>query len=297
MDDRQKISIIVPAFNEAQGIESTLKGLTAFTADKGWEIIVINDGSTDATLEILNTISAIKIISHPYNRGYGASLKTGIRNASGDIVVFFDSDGQHNPEDIPGLLQKLPEFDMVVGRRDKGSKQGWLRRPGKWILGKVANFLSEHKIPDLNSGLRAIKKNIILELLEIFPDGFSFSTTSTIALFKLGYNVTYVPISVKQRVGKSTVRQVKHGPETLLLILRLISLFSPLRIFINVAAVLFIVGAGYQTEEIIRRGFHFVNGAMLLIIASILIFLFGLIADQLSSLRLSMLKARRRKPD
>lgn len=297
MNDRQKITIIVPAFNEAQEIESTITELIGCAGNKGWEVIVINDGSTDETPSILGKFRGIKLLNHPYNRGYGASLKTGIKNASGDIVVFFDSDGQHNPEDISKLLEKIPEFDMVVGQRGRNFKQDWLRKPGKWLLGAVANFLSEHRIPDLNSGLRAIKKTIITDLLEIFPDGFSFSTTSTIALFKLGYNVCYVPINVRPRIGKSTVRQAKHGPETLLLILRLIALFSPLRIFINAAAILFIIGVTYQTEEILRRGWHFVNGAMLLIIASILIFLFGLIADQLSSLRLSILKAKKEKLD
>lgn len=290
-DSKPEISIIIPAYNEAEGIKSTLDELLLFTGERNWEIIVINDGSTDDTLSIVNKLDKIKVISHQLNKGYGASLKTGIRNARADIVVFFDGDGQHNPEDIPRLLEKHPEADMVVGRRSKGSNEAWVRKPGKWILGKVANILADHKIPDLNSGLRAIKKNIINDMLEIFPDGFSFSTTSTIAFFKLSYNVAYVPITTRKRVGKSTVKQAKHGPQVLLLILRLITLFSPLRIFLNVSGWLFILGLGYQVEEIIRHGFHLVNGAFLLMISAILVFLFGLIADQLSSLRLTMLKS------
>lgn len=291
-ESKPEISIIIPAFNEAEGISDTLEELTGFISGKSWEIIVVNDGSTDSTAEILKKFSNIRVISHPLNKGYGAALKTGIRNAQSETVVFFDSDGQHNPEDIPRLLEKLPEADMVVGQRTKVSKDEWIRKPGKWVLAIVANFLAGRKIPDLNSGLRAINKSIIHPLLEIFPDGFSFSTTSTIAFFKLSFRVAYVPITTRSRVGKSTVKQAKHGPEVLLLILRLITLFSPLRIFLNVSIFLFIIGFGYQVEEIIRRGWHVVNGALLLIISSVLVFLFGLIADQLSSLRLAILKSK-----
>ena len=290
---QSKISVVIPAFNEADGIESTLNELLSFASGKDWEIIVVNDGSNDGTGEIIGKFDSVKAINHPYNKGYGAAIKTGIRNASGDIIILFDADGQHNPEDIPSLLDKLPEYDMVIGERTKDSKQDWLRKPGKFILKLVANMLTEQKIKDLNSGLRAIKKSIIINMLDLFPSGFSFSTTSTIAFFKIGYNVCYVPIKARDRVGKSTVRQIKHGPQVLLLILRLITLFSPLRIFVNVSALLFILGFGYQIEEIIRRGWHFVNGALLLIIASLLVFLFGLIADQLSNLRLSIHKLRK----
>jgi len=292
-NDKLEISIIVPAYNEADGIKGTVEELIAFVGMKPWEIVVVNDGSTDKTGIILDSFKEIKVIHHPYNKGYGASLKTGVRNASSDVIVFFDGDGQHRPEDISVLLEQLPAYDMVVGQRNKDSKQEWIRKPGKWILSKVANILSERKIPDLNSGMRAIKKHIIMRMLDIFPDGFSFSTTSTIAFFKLGFNVGYVPITVRKRIGKSSVRQIKHGPGVLLLILRLISLFSPLRIFINVSVALFIVGFAYQIEEIIRRGWHIVNGALLLIISGRLVFLFGLVADQLSSLRLSLWNLRK----
>lgn len=293
-ESKPEISIIIPIYNEAPGIEATLDELIFFSEEKNWEIIVVNDGSTDDTAGILSNFKTLTILSHTHNKGYGASLKTGINNARADVVVFFDGDGQHNPDDIPHLLEKLPGCDMVVGERTKGSRKDWLRIPGKWILGKVANFLSEQKIPDLNSGLRAVKKAVIEGMLDIFPDGFSFSTTSTIAFFKMGYHVEYFPIRTRARIGKSQVSQARHGPQVLLLILRLISLFSPLRIFLNISALLFLLGLGYQVEEVIRRGWHFVNGALLLIIASILIFLFGLIADQLSSLRLAVIKSRKK---
>jgi glycosyltransferase involved in cell wall biosynthesis len=285
-------SIIVPIFNEEKAIEATLGRLLAAASGRDWQIIAVNDGSTDGTREILNKFSQIMIAEHAFNKGYGAALKTGIRLATADIVVLFDADGQHDPAEISLLAAKTAKFDMVAGQRTKESAQDWLRKPGKFVLQRVANLLAETRIPDLNCGLRAMKREIILGMLDILPDGFSFSTTSTIAFFKLGFNVGYVPVTTRQRIGKSSVKQVKHGSQTLLLILRLITLFSPLRIFINVASALFIIGLAYQIEEIIRRGLHIVNGALLLIIAAVLVFLFGLIADQISGLRLAIIRNR-----
>lgn len=295
MSDRLKISIVIPAYNEEAGIKSTISRLITFIEKKDWEIIVVNDGSTDDTKIQLKNFSQITVIEHPYNKGYGAAIKTGISNANGQVVVLFDADGQHDPADVPRLLDKLPYYDMVVGKRTKDSKQDWLRRPGKFLLRLTANLLTEKKIPDLNCGLRAIKRDVIIEMLELFPEGFSFSTTSTIAFYKMGYNVCYVPVTTRERIGKSSVRQVKHGPEVLLLILRLITLFSPLKIFINAAIAMFSIGVIYQIEEIIRKGFHIVNGALLLIIAGILVFLFGLMADQISSLRMAIHKSKKDK--
>jgi glycosyltransferase involved in cell wall biosynthesis len=290
MNNKPQASIIIPVFNEEEAIENTLNQLLAIPESQHWEIIAVNDASTDRTRELLGKFGQIRIIDHSFNKGYGAALKTGIRAASSDIIVTFDADGQHNPIDIPRLLQKIPQADMVTGQRTKGSAQDWIRKPGKFALKHVANLLAETKIPDLNCGLRAIKREIIINMLDLLPDGFSFSTTSIIAFYKLGYNVAYVPITTKSRMGKSTVKQVKHGSQVILLIMRLIALFSPLRIFLNVAAILFLTGLIYQIEEIVRRGWHIVNGALLLIIASLLVFLFGLIADQISGLRLALIR-------
>ena len=290
--NKPDISIIIPIYNEEKAIEATLHLLLAVVGSRNWEIIAVNDGSTDGTREILGGFDQIRIAEHPFNKGYGAALKTGIRLATADIVVLFDADGQHDPAEISLLAAKTAKFDMVAGQRTKESAQDWLRKPGKFVLQRVANLLAETRIPDLNCGLRAMKREIILGMLDILPDGFSFSTTSTIAFFKLGFNVGYVPVTTRQRIGKSSVKQVKHGSQTLLLILRLITLFSPLRIFINVASALFIIGLAYQIEEIIRRGLHIVNGALLLIIAAVLVFLFGLIADQISGLRLAIIRNR-----
>jgi glycosyltransferase involved in cell wall biosynthesis len=295
MNNKPQASIIIPVFNEEDAIENTIGQLLAIPESRNWEIIAVNDSSTDNTRELLGKFSQIRVIDHSFNKGYGAALKTGIRAANSDLIVMFDADGQHNPKDIPQLISKTVQADMVTGQRTKDSAQDWIRKPGKFVLKKVANLLAETKIPDLNCGLRAIKRDLILGMLDILPDGFSFSTTSIIAFYKLGYNVAYVPITTKSRVGKSTVKQVKHGSQIILLILRLIALFSPLRIFLNVASALFLVGFIYQTEEIIRRGWHMVNGALLLIIAAVLVFLFGLIADQISGLRLALMRSQIQK--
>lgn len=292
MNNKPQASIIIPVYNEETGIENTVNQLLSVAENHGWEIIAVNDASTDNSREILGKFKQVKVIDHAVNRGYGAALKTGIRAASADIIVMFDADGQHNPQDIPSLLSKLPNADMASGRRSKDSARDWIRKPGKFILKLVANILAETKIPDLNCGLRAIKKDIILNMLDLLPDGFSFSTTSIIAFYKLGYSVTYVPITTRERIGKSTVKQVKHGSQVIMLIIRLIALFSPLRIFLNVSSALFLIGLAYQIEEIIRRGWHIVNGALLLIIAALLVFLFGLIADQISGLRLGLIRSQ-----
>jgi glycosyltransferase involved in cell wall biosynthesis len=290
--NKPQVSIIIPVFNEELAIESTLCELINIAKGQNWEIIAVNDGSTDNTPTILKKFNDVKVVNHTRNKGYGAALKTGIAAANADTVVLFDADGQHNPADIPKLLEKIPRYDMVTGQRTKDSSQDWLRKPGKFILGKVANLLAETKIPDLNCGLRAIKRNIIMGMLDILPDGFSFSTTSTIAFFKLGLDVAYVSIVTRKRIGQSTVKQVRHGSQVLMLILRLITLFSPLRIFVNTALALFLVGLAYQIEEIARKGLHIVNGALLLIIAAIVVFLFGLMADQISGLRLAGIRGK-----
>lgn len=295
MNNKPQASIIIPVFNEEAGIENTINQLLLVAENRGWEIIAVNDASTDNSREILGKFKQFTVIDHAVNRGYGAALKTGIRAASSEIIVMIDADGQHNPKDIPTLLNKLPFADMASGQRSKDSAQDWIRKPGKYVLKKVANILAETKIPDLNCGLRAIKKDIILNMLDLLPDGFSFSTTSIIAFYKMGYNVVYVPITTGPRAGKSTVKQVKHGSQVIMLIIRLVALFSPLRIFLNVSSALFLIGLIYQVEEIIRRGWHMVNGALLLIIAALLVFLFGLIADQISGLRLGLIRGQIQK--
>lgn len=285
-----KLTIIIPCHNEEQGIERTINGLLPFCSEYNWKLIVVDDGSTDKTPEILTKFGqSISLLKHHSNRGYGASLKTGIKNASTEFIAFFDADGQHRPEDLVAMTNEAVDYDMVVGSRTKESHQEWVRKPGKWLLSKVANYLTGEKIPDLNSGLRIINRNKIINLLHLFPDGFSFSTTSTIAFFHLKNEIKYFPIKTNKRVGKSTVKQIKHGSSVILLILRLIVLFNPLKVFIPTSIWMIIIGGIYEVIYgiiIMYPNVKLIPAAFFMFITGILIFFFGLIADQISALRL-----------
>lgn len=286
---KKELTIIIPVYNEEKGIKNTIEVLNKFIEqeDKKWEILVINDGSSDRTKEILKEMSYIRVIYHPLNKGYGAALKTGIRNSDTDYVSFYDADGQHNPKDLNNLYINIEDFDMLVGQRGADSHQSWVRKPGKLVLGKVANFLTGRKIPDLNSGLRVVNRELIKNLLHLFPDGFSFSTTSTVAFMNLGYNVGYTPIKVAKRVGKSSVKQLRDGTNTLMLILRLVILFNPLKIFMPVSFTLIFIGIMYELfwGIILIDSFKLVQGALLLFLVGVMIFFFGLVVDQISELR------------
>lgn len=285
----KNLTVIIPVYNEGAGLRKTISTLCDYNIKNrlNWEIIAIDDGSNDDSAEILKEMSGIRVLTHPYNKGYGASIKSGIRAAATDLLAFYDADGQHNPADLLALLKNMGEYDLLVGRRGKDSFQDWIRKPGKWILAKLANFLTGRKIPDLNSGLRVVKRDIINKLFHLFPDSFSFSTTSTIAFMNMGYNVGYFPIKVNKRIGKSTIKQLKHGSSTILLMLRLIVLFNPLKVFIPVSFYLLVLGVLYEVifGIVFIPGIKIIPGALLLILSGILVFFFGLVVDQISELR------------
>jgi len=284
VSEQQSVSVILPAYNEAEVIGDVLDKLVRLAKEHNWEVIVVDDGSDDGTSQAAQR-DGVKVIRHQENRGYGASIKTGIHAASGQIVAIMDSDGQHDEQDIPRLLEHIDQHDMVVGERVKGSYNDWMRKPGKWVLGKVANLLAGRKIPDLNSGLRAYRKNLLLKLIHLMPDGFSFSTTSTVAYLSMNLRVKYIPIKTRPRVGTSTVKQVRHGMGTILLMLRLIVLFNPLKVFLPASIVIFLTGIAYQVFIILREGWHVRGGAIVTLIAAIQTFLFGLMIDQISCIR------------
>jgi glycosyltransferase involved in cell wall biosynthesis len=275
------VSIIIPAFNEERGLEGALGPLMPIAARKAWEVIVVDDGSTDGTVEIVRRHGA-RLVSHPENKGYGAALKTGIRNASNDTIVTMDADGQHDPSQIELILSYMDRYDMVVGAR---KKMGGIRAPGKRILSMVANYLSGVNIPDLNSGFRAFRKSVMKSFLHFCPNTFSFTTTMTLAYLREGYSVRYVPIDVERRVGRaSTVRFFRDGYKTLLLIIRVIVLFNPLKVFIPSSIVLFIFGVLFTIYGIVV--FHRApNTGVLTILSSIILFFMGILADQISSIR------------
>ena len=280
MTNKPDVTIIIPAYNEEEGIADVITQLKEVS--ENYEILVVDDGSTDNTYK-LATDTGVKVICHPYNKGYGAALKTGIRNAEADIVLFMDADGQHQPGDIKKLIQYIEEYDMVVGARTKKSKISLLRRPGKKILSITANYLASMKIPDLNSGFRALKKSVALEFMHILPNSFSFSTTITLALITSGYSVKYVPIETPWRVGTSKIKPFRDGFRFIILIIRTITLFNPLKVFLPISAILFALGFFYSLYTVIFY-LNIPDGAILLIVSSILLFIVSVLADQMSSL-------------
>ncbi len=278
------VSVVIPAFNEEQGLPRVLTALEDWK-HRGAEIIIVDDGSTDGTRAVAES-AGVRVIHHRANKGYGASLKSGIRAARGEVIITMDSDGQHNPADIQRLLDELCDADMVVGMRGKGSHTPSLRKPGKWVLAKVANYLAETNIPDLNSGFRAIRGKTVKRFLHILPNGFSFSTTLTLALFKEGYNVAYVPITAAPRTGKSTVKPLRDGFNSILLIVRTIALFDPLKVFLPASVLLLLIGIVYWLLDSLYLGRpNIPSGGVILLVSAVVVFMFGILADQVSAIR------------
>jgi len=282
-----KISVIIPVYNEEKVIGQVVADLKKEISGLGidYEIIVVNDGCLDGCRIILSNILGVTLINHPYNKGYGASLKTGAQNAKYEWLLFFDGDGQHKVEHIKDLIGYVDEYDMVAGARE-GYKGPWIRQPGKRLLHLVANYLVEQKIPDVNCGFRLVKKDCFLRYEHILPNGFSLSTTTTLAFIKDGLNVKYVPITIDKRSGRKSSVKISDGFRTLLLITRLIMLFSPLKIFLPVAVIGFIVSLGWIGHDLIYTHFSSISKfSGFLFVSSLLVFLFGLLADQVAAIR------------
>lgn len=281
-------SIVIPAYNEGQGIGDVLQQLHDVLRrhDMPFEVIVVDDGSTDGTAEIVGRGPA-RLIAHGVNRGYGAALKTGVRAARYDLVVIMDSDGQHDPADVIRLVELSRDHDMVVGARTRGSYSPLLRRPGKWLLQRTADFLTGRRIPDLNSGLRAFRRELVQRFVPILPNGFSFTTTLTLAALKENYRVAWAPIRVTKRAGKSTVHPLRDGVNTLVLILRAVVLFDPLKVFLPPSIVLGLFGVGLSVYGLWRFR-SFPESGVVLITAAIILFFMGVLADSISALRLGM---------
>ena len=285
MTEKEGVTIIIPVYNEAQALARFLEPLLEMAQQKNWDILIVDDGSTDDSSKIAGQFN-IPVLKHPYNKGYGAALKTGIRAANSEVIVFMDADGQHRPEDIPRLLEHIPSYDMVVGQRYPKGQSLW-RRPGKWLLGRIANYLSGMKIPDVNCGFRAVRRECAVEFLPLYPNGFSLSTTITLAMIKAGYSLKYIPIAVKFREGrKSTVKHGYDGGKTILLILRCITLFNPLKVFIPASLLLFTFGIAFTGYSLLLYR-NVANSAIITILSSLIIFFFGILADQISVLRRS----------
>lgn len=277
----QKVSVIIPAYNEAPVIGKIIRELKKIK--QVGEILVIDDGSADGTKEAALKAGA-EVIRHPYNKGNGASVKTGIRNAKFDLIILMDGDGQHSPAFIPKFIELLDEYDLVIGCRDAKAEANGLRRFGNIILKKTASYLSGYKIKDLTSGFRGAKTSYIREFLPLFPNRYSYPTTSTLAFLKAGYNVGYIPITTEKRVGKSKLKPFRNGFKFILIILRISTLFSPMKFFLPISLISMISGIAYGLYAVIDH-MKLPNTAVLLISVGILIFMMGLISEQIAMLR------------
>lgn len=275
------VSIIIPACNEAQGLKTFLPRLHQRYPD--FEIIVVDDGSIDDTAFVARN-SGATVYSHPYNMGNGASIKTGARKAKGDIFIFMDGDGQHQPEIIDALLKKFYEgYDMVVGAREKSSQANTIRWLGNTFYNFLASKIVNHPILDLTSGCRIVEAKKFREFLHLLPNGFSSPTTITMAFFRAGYAVTYVPILVMPRIGHSHLKPFSDGLRFLIIIYKMAVLYSPLKIFIPFALLAFIAGISNYAYTFITQG-RFTNMSAVFFSASVIIFLIGLISEQITAL-------------
>lgn len=282
MPNRQEtLSIILPAKDERNGLASLLPSLrTQFPSS---EIIVIDDGSTDDTDSICR-LHDVKIIRHPYSMGNGAAIKSGARHATGEILVFMDADGQHNPRDIPKLLEKLYSgYDMVVGARSIKTHSSLLRRLGNKFYNRLATIMTGHQIKDLTSGFRAVKAKHFRKFIYLLPNGFSYPTTITMAFFRSGFSVAYIPIEAERREGKSHIKMLKDGLRFFVIILKVGALFSPMRLFLPISGSLFLAGTTYYSYTYSTTG-RFTNMSALLLISATFTFLIGILSEQISSL-------------
>jgi glycosyltransferase involved in cell wall biosynthesis len=279
----EKISIILPAKNEAQGLALILPRLRQLYPSA--ELLVVDDASTDKTAEVAKQNGAV-LVSHPYSKGNGAAIKSGLRRASGNIVVCMDSDGQHQPEEVALLIQKVNDgFDMVVGARNRSGQAGAHRSFANGFYNRFASWMVGHKVEDLTSGFRAMRREKFLEFISLLPNTFSYPTTITMSFFRAGYSVAYVPIDVQKRLEgtQSHIRVWRDGIRFLLIIFKIGTLFSPLKLFFPISLILFTSGIVYYLYTYMGDG-RFTNMGALLFTTSILVFLMGLISEQITSL-------------
>jgi glycosyltransferase involved in cell wall biosynthesis len=277
----ETVTVALPAFNEAEGIGEVVAAIKA--AAPWHEILVIDDGSTDGTGSAAAAAGA-RVVKHPYNKGNGAAVKSAIRNATGEWIVIVDADGQHHLDDALRVVSRLGEYDLVIGAREPGSQATLGRRMGNAVLNRMASYLTERHIPDLTSGLRAARRAHLLEFIHLLPNGFSTPTTTTLAFLKAGYNVAFEPIRARERVGKSKIRFASDGAKFLLILLKVITIFSPLRIFAPISAFAFAVGALYGAWNFVYHE-RIPNGAVLALMFSVMVLLVGLVSEQISALR------------
>ncbi len=278
---KERLSIVLPARNEAVGLNRVLPELAVRHPEA--EILVVDDGSTDDTVAVCKR-NGVRVVSHPYSIGNGAAIKTGARHAQGGIVVFMDADGQHDPADVARLLAKLAEgYEMVVGARQADTHASLGRRFANQFYNRLASWMTGYRIEDLTCGLRAVRIRHFRKFLYLLPNGFSYPTTSTMAFFRAGLPVAYVPIRAAQRSGKSHIRLLHDGTRFFIIILKIGALFSPMRFFLPLSLVVFMTGVLYYGYTFVTMG-RFTNMSAVMFIYALLIFLIGIVSEQISAL-------------
>jgi glycosyltransferase involved in cell wall biosynthesis len=279
--DQPRLSVVMPAKNEAGSVEQVIQGIRQHVPDA--EILVVDDGSTDLTCSLAKSAGA-RVIRHPYSMGNGAAVKTGARSATGDVIVLMDSDGQHDPADIPRLLEQIEDgHDMAVGARSDDAHASAGRGIANRIYNKLATYMTGQKIPDLTSGFRAARAKRFREFLYLLPNGFSYPTTITMAFFRAGYSVKYVPIVAAQRIGKSHIQPLKDGLRFLLIIFKIGTLYSPLKLFFPVALLHALLGIGYYAYTYSTAA-RLSIATIFMLTAAVTIFLIGLVSEQITAL-------------
>ncbi|MEO8677560.1 MAG: glycosyltransferase family 2 protein [Vicinamibacterales bacterium] len=281
MADAGAVTIVIPAFNESGSIGAVVTSLRS--AAPWQEILVVDDGSSDGTGAEAVAAGA-RVIVHPYNKGNGAAVKTAVRAAAGEWILIVDADGQHRPDDATRLISRLGEYDLVIGARSAATQATLARRLGNGVLNGLAGYLTGRPIPDLTSGFRAARRSCLLEFIHLLPNGFSTPTTTTLAFIKAGYNVAFEPIGALRRVGTSKIRLARDGAKFLLILLRVVTIFSPMRIFAPISAAAFALGTLYGGWTVLHQS-RIPNGAVLLLMFAVMVFLVGLVSEQIASLR------------
>jgi glycosyltransferase involved in cell wall biosynthesis len=281
MADPAITSVIIPAFNEGAAVADVV---TSLRESAVWaEIIVVDDGSSDDTSRHAAAAGAI-VVRHPYNKGNGAAVKSGIRRARGEYVLLIDADGQHRPEDALRLVHHLGEYDLVVGARSRASQATVTRRLGNDLLNQIAGYLAGRGIADLTSGFRAASRRCLLEFLHLLPNGFSTPTTTTLAFLRAGYSVRFEPVEARQRTGTSKIRLARDGPKFFLILLKVVTIYSPLKIFVPLSVGTFAVGLVYGLGNYALYS-RIPNGAVILLTFAVMVFLVGLVSEQIATLR------------
>jgi glycosyltransferase involved in cell wall biosynthesis len=275
------VSVVIPAKNEADSIATVVKNILESIVVS--EIIVVDDGSVDETASLAKSAGA-NVISHPYSKGNGAAIKTGARAATGDVLVFMDADGQHAPSDMKKLLSEIEKgYHLVVGARTRGSQASAGRSLANKLYNGLASFITGHRVRDLTSGFRAVRSREFQKFLYLLPNGFSYPTTSTMAFFRAGYSVAYVPIDVSKREGKSHIKPLQDGIRFLLIIFKIGTLYSPLKIFTPISFTVFLIGLSYYAFTYFTQG-RFTNMSALMFTTSLVVFMVGLVSEQITAL-------------